>query len=254
MNKITTISKMVIKNAIRNKFLYFFLFVSIVLIFLTVFLSFFNLGAQVKILIDISLTISLFFGFFISVFLSASDLYEDQNNRVLYTILTKNVSRLQYIFGKFLGYAVIEFFVFAALFIEINLLIYLLQEAFSVSAAMAVFYIYIEMLVITAVSILFSLFFPAAISISLSLLVFFAGHAKLSFIFQLNLESKISQYIVNFIFAFVPNLEVFNFRLAAANKIAIPFTYYISSLFYGLTYAYAILLIAVLFFYKKDIK
>lgn len=100
------------REGIRKKTLVGFLILSMLVIFGASFMSAFLDPATIgdvesdidfKLIKDICVTTISIFGILITIFISASVIPSEVDNRVIYTILSKPISRFQYLLGKFVG-------------------------------------------------------------------------------------------------------------------------------------------------------
>jgi len=109
-----TISVYTWREGMRKKTLIGFLILSILVIFgssfMTAFLAQTTVGAgeeeiniETKLIKDICVTAISIFGVLIAIFISASVVPTEVENKVVYTVLSKPVSRFQYLLGKFVG-------------------------------------------------------------------------------------------------------------------------------------------------------
>ncbi|MFA7691994.1 MAG: ABC transporter permease subunit [Candidatus Hydrogenedentes bacterium] len=107
------------REGIRKKVLIGFLVLSLLVIFGSSFISSFldpttETDINLKLIKDICVTAIAIFGALITIYISASVVPGEVENKVIYTILSKPVRRIQYLMGKFLG---------AQLIIIVNLLL-----------------------------------------------------------------------------------------------------------------------------------
>ena len=107
------------REGIRKKVLIGFLVLSLLVIFGSSFISSFldpssETDIDLKLIKDICVAAISIFGVLITIYVSASVVPGEVENKVIYTILSKPVRRLQYLLGKFLG---------AQLIIIVNLLL-----------------------------------------------------------------------------------------------------------------------------------
>lgn len=101
------------REGIRKKTLVGFLILSLLVIFGASFMSaFLNQSTataesqselDLKLIKDICVTTISIFGMLITIFISASVVPNEVENKVIYTVLSKPVRRLQYLLGKFIG-------------------------------------------------------------------------------------------------------------------------------------------------------
>lgn len=107
-----TIAVFTWRESMRKRTLVGFLLLSLLVIFGATFMtSFMNqqtVGEEahdvdMKLIKDICITAISIFGVLITIFTSASAVPAEVENKVIYTVLSKPVRRIQYLFGKFLG-------------------------------------------------------------------------------------------------------------------------------------------------------
>lgn len=99
------------REGIRKKTLIGFLILSLLVIFGSNFMTVFmqdlqgdlETDVEAKLIKDICVTSISIFGVLIAIFLSASVVPAEMENRVIYTVLSKPVRRIQYLLGKFIG-------------------------------------------------------------------------------------------------------------------------------------------------------
>lgn len=100
------------REGMRKKTLIGFLTLSVLVIFGSQFMTAFLTEASIgdtssdidsKLIKDICVTVISLFGILITIFISASVVPTEVDNKVIYTILSKPIRRVQYLCGKFLG-------------------------------------------------------------------------------------------------------------------------------------------------------
>lgn len=100
------------REGIRKKTLIGFLVLSVLVIFGSQFITAFmaetmtgdvKSDVDVKLIKDICVTAISLFGILITIFISASVVPTEVENKVVYTVISKPVSRFQYLLGKFMG-------------------------------------------------------------------------------------------------------------------------------------------------------
>src|SRR5438034_8112913 len=106
MTAIWAISSLTLKEAIRNKILYLLFFFAIVLIVFSWITGQLTVGDELKIIKDIGQSSIHFFGVLITIFIGMGLIFREMEKRTIYLILSKPVSRTQFLLGKFTGLAV----------------------------------------------------------------------------------------------------------------------------------------------------
>ncbi len=143
------------REGIRKKTLVGFLILSLLVIFGSSFLSSFldptaESDIDLKLIKDICVTTISIFGILITIFISASVVPNEVENKVIYTVLSKPVSRFQYLFGKFLG---VQFIIIVNLLLMGGLFfaaLYLRQRIMPTLLLWSVLLTYFEFLIVSA--------------------------------------------------------------------------------------------------------
>ena len=117
----------------------------------------------------------------------------------------------------------------------------------------AIAYIVLELVLITAVAILFSSFSTPILSSIFSLAFYLIGH--LSWGLELlikKMKAGAGRAAAQALYTFLPDLENFNFKTEVVHGLPIPAGIYLSSFLYGVFYTAFILALAVLIFRRRD--
>lgn len=147
------------REGIRKKTLVGFLILSLLVIFGASFMSAFldqttvgnaETDLDLKLIKDICVTTISIFGMLITIFISASVVPNEVENKVIYTVLSKPVRRIQYLLGKFMG---VQMIVLANLLLMAGLFfaaIWIKQDAMPTLLLWSVLLTYFEFLVVSA--------------------------------------------------------------------------------------------------------
>src|SRR5690606_15554148 len=185
--------------------------------------------------------------------------------KTILTLLAKPLPRWHFIVGKYLGLLMVM-----ALNLAIMTLVFFVMLLFigvrpQPAYLMAIYLIFLEMAVLVAVALLFSAFSTPTLSALFTLGVYAAGHLSgdilnhLSFIHKFGSRlpgapavSPLSEKIIQSVYYVIPNLENFNIRGRVVYGLPIPENYILYTSLYGLTFIAIYLLIASLWFGKRD--
>ena len=97
------IARNAFREAVRDRVLYNLILFALLLIGSAIFLGELSAGQEAKIIVDLGLSAMLLFGAFIAIFVGVGLVYKEIERRTLYAILSKPVSRGQFLLGKYLG-------------------------------------------------------------------------------------------------------------------------------------------------------
>jgi len=251
--KIKAIALNTFKEAIRDRILYLLLFFAAVCIIFSRLLALLTVGDRVKIIIDVGLASLSLFGVLMAILMGTGLVYKEIDKKTIYTLLSKPIHRYQFLLGKFLGLVLTLFIMLFLMSIIFLAVVFLHTFKVEWSIFITIFFIFIELCLITAVAILFSCFSTPILSSIFSLSFYLIGH------FSWGLETLIEKIrpgigkiMAQIFYIFLPNLENFNFKTEIVHHLPIPSNIFLLSTLYGIAYTIFILLLAMLVFRKRD--
>jgi ABC-type Na+ efflux pump permease subunit len=189
---------------VRLKVFYFLLLFAFACIGISFFVSNLQIQEQFQVLKDVSLGGMSVFTWLLAVLATAMLLPKDIEDRTLYTILAKPVSRFEYLLGKFLGVVLLLFIAIALMTVFFVVILYVREQtalanavrttppeflkveqdklraaAFNSNLVPGVMLIYLKAVLCAAVTLLISTFASSWIfTIIVSFLVYLIGHIQ----------------------------------------------------------------------------
>src|SRR6185295_16538870 len=211
----------VFRDSIRDRIGYGLVFFSIMLMASSYLLAQLTAGQDVKIIKDLGLASASAIGLFIAIFFGIGLVTKEVERRSIYSVLSKPVTRSQFVVGKYLGLVLtllINLSIMAAAFYAV--LWYLdMTTLTSAKAAWdtpvldptmlkAFAMIGVELMLITATAIFFSTFSSPFLSVALTFAVYIVGHFGED-LKNLNtiVHSMLLPYITTGIYYLMPNLS-----------------------------------------------
>ncbi len=255
MGKILTIAVNTFREAVRDKILYSLLIFALLMIGSSVFISTLSVGDQVKIIKDMGLSMISLFGTLIAIFVGVGLVYKEIEKRTIYTIITKPIGRYQFLMGKYCGLILtllIEVAVMASGFL---LLLFFYPGSFEPAIFKAIYLIFIELMLVTAVALLFSSFSTPILSGIFTLLFFVIGHLTYDLkILVAESKTKSLVYFSNILYYGLPNLENFNIKSRVVHHLPVGWDYMLFTTLYGLFYILLLLSLSITVFHRRDFK
>ncbi len=251
--KIRAIAGITFKEAKRDRILYLLFFFAAVGIIASRVLALLTVGDRIKIIKDVGLASISVFGVLMAVLIGTGLVYKEIDKKTIFTLLSKPLHRAQFILGKFLG-LVLTLFVMTACMAAIFLaLLFLHTRQFEGAMLTAIAYIFLELVLITAVAILFSSFSTPILSSLFSLAFYLIGHLSwgLELIIR-KMKPGVGRTLVRALYTVLPDLENFNFKTEVVHGLPIPSAIYLSSFLYGVFYTAFLLGLAILVFRRRD--
>ena len=251
--KIGAIAGITFKEAKRDRILYLLFFFAAVGILASRALAVLTVGDRIKIIKDVGLSSISLFGVLMAILIGTGLVYKEIDKKTIFTLLSKPLRRAEFILGKFLGLVLTLLVMTAAMTVIFLAIVYAHTLKIEGGLLVAVAYIFLELVLVTAVAILFSSFSTPILSSLFALAFYLIGH--LSWGLELILKKMApgaGRTLVRALYAVLPDLENFNFKTEVVHGLPIPPGLYLSSFLYGVCYTAFILVLAVLIFRRRD--
>lgn len=254
MHNILVIAKNTFKLEIRNKIVYAIVGFGVLYVITMLFLSDLVLR-ELPMVKSFGLLGVYFFNAVVALFLGTTSFYKDVERKIVYFILSKPVSRAQFVVGKFLGLCLVVLSASAILGIAYIGIIASLHGGFDALGLLAIVMQFLEMALFLAFAIFVTTFSSSLLSIVYTSAVFFAGHIVSSIL----VDAKVigiggfKLFAVEALYYVLPNLEKFNIRDLAVHPVAMPFVSFFLALCYAVAYIAILLFAATWIFEKKEL-
>jgi ABC-type transport system involved in multi-copper enzyme maturation permease subunit len=256
--RIAAIARNAFREAVRDRVLYNLVLFVLLLTGASIFIGELSGGQERKVIVDLGLSAMLLFGVFIAIFVGVGLVYKEIERRTIYAVFSKPVGRGEFLVGKYLGLC-------------LTLLVNVLVMAVGVSLALvyvsrgwdpliptiwpAVLLIYVELMLLTAIALLFSSFSSPALSALLTFMVFIIGHfsADLKNLAG-SMGSAGARWLFTALYYLLPNLANYSFITPAAHGRTPASGFVFASGLYALVYIVVILAAATLVFSRRNFK
>jgi len=254
--RIISIARNTFREAARDRVLYNLVLFVLLITAGAVFLGELTAGHEARTIVNLGLSAMLVFGVFISIFVGVGLVSKEIEKRTVFAIFSKPVGRGEFIVGKYLGLC-------------LTLLVNVLVMGVGVSTALlyadggnlipavwsAVFLIFLELAILTAVAILFSSFSSPALSALLTFFIFIIGHFSSSLRdFAANLGSAGARIFFNAVYYLLPNLSFFIFTSNAARGELPSVAMLVGATVYAVFYTVVLLAATILIFSRRNFK
>jgi len=243
------------RETVRDRIFYIVGIFGLILIGSSAVLSPLTIGAQGKIVADVGLSSMSLFGLLVVLLVGSSMLRKELEKRTLTTILTKPITRGQYLCGKFCGLTVTLLCMLLVMSL-VFLVIMLVCRVTPHPRFLAAFYLtFLELTLINAAVVLFSTFVSPTLAAVFTLCLFVIGHLSESVMnFGLVMGSAWQAQISKIVYYLIPNLEVFNIRGAVVHGQPVAFSHLILATLYCLVYVLLFMLLASVIFARKELR
>jgi len=251
--KIRAVAINTFKEAIRDRILYLLLFFAAVCIGFSRVLSLLTVGDENKIIKDVGLASISLFGALMAILIGTGLVYKEIDKKTIYTLISKPIHRYQFLLGKFLGLVFTLFIMLLLMSIIFLALLFLHTYTIEWAMLVAIFFIFLELCLITAVAIFFSCFSSPILSSIFSIAFYLIGHLSWGFETLLQkMKPGVGKILVQILYTVLPDLENFNFKTEIVHHLLIPSKVLVYSSFYGIFYTLFVLILSMLVFRKRD--
>jgi ABC-type transport system involved in multi-copper enzyme maturation permease subunit len=253
MRRVLAIARMSFTEAVRDRILYLILVFALAMIGSSAILVTLSVGGEGRIVKDLGLACITFFGLFIAVFIGIRLVSREVERRTVLLLLARPVGRGTFLAGKFFGLALTLLVNVGAMGLGLLCLTRILEGAWAPRLLLAVAFGYLELLILTAVSLLFAAFSTPTLSTAFTLLVFVIGRLSRDLLaFAAQFGSLSLHAAASAIYYALPNLSRFSLADAVANNLPLAWEGLALTVVYGVAYAAAVLAAAVAIFQRRD--
>lgn len=253
--RIWTIGRNTMREAIRNKLLYTLLFFAIVMIGTGVIVGSISYVEGSRILQDVGIASIRLFSTGIAIFVGVGLIHGEVHRRTIYTILSKPVSRSEFLIGKFVGLVMTIWLQLAIMSVSFVLVSLASGAPIDWGHVSALTLIGIELAIIVAVATLFSAFTTPMLASFFTIGIYMMGHLSRDLL-QIGEqgESDSLRMMTRFFYHVLPDLESFNLSIQAVHQLPIATGEIVWPVFYAMGYITALLFAATFIFERRDFK
>lgn len=251
--KLKAIAFNTFKEAVRNKVFYLLVVLGITSAVSSLIISMLTLGDKEKVLKDVGLASIDFFSVLIAIFTGINLVFKEIDKRTIFNILSKPVSRAGFIIGKFFGLALTLLVALTSMAVIFYIFLLISTGNVDLSILIYFFLLYLQLLIITAISILFSSFSTPILSSIFTISLYLIGQVSWTFNeFKAQIKGPIQQAIGYFFYYILPNLDKFNIKNDIVLKTSLDGYSIINGILYAVCYTTALLVLAIIIFNKKE--
>lgn len=255
-----------LKSGIRDRVLHAILGVGLLLLITTPVVASFSMRQVVALAVSYSLSVISLLGLLLTLFLSQGALARDMERRNVYTVCSLPLPRSRYLLGRYLGFAALLFLALGILGLFSSCALFILVRLYPPSVplswgdfALALWFLYWTMLIIGAISLLFSTvatstFLPLALSVG----VYFASYSTEAV--RSYVESALGaantapmiRWLARAAYWILPNLSAFDLKSQTIYHLALNGKAIALTQVYGIGYLGVLLVLASIAFTRRE--
>jgi ABC-type transport system involved in multi-copper enzyme maturation permease subunit len=258
MNSLTrmhAIASNTVREAIRNKLLYTLLGFGILMIGAGVLVATLSYVEVNEILQDIGLGAIRFFSAGIAIFVGIGLIHGEVDRRTIFTILSKPVSRTEFLVGKFAGLTFTVWLQLVMMGLAFGLVSWLAGAPLGTGHGLAIVLIGLELMVLVAIATFFSAFTTPMLAALFTVGLWLIGHLSRD-LYALGQQSELESVsrAAGMLFVLMPDLEVFNKSLEAVHGLPISSGDFAMATVYAMGYTVCTLILGSMIFSRRDFK
>ena len=258
MWRIAAIARNAFREAVRDRVLYNLVLFVLLLTAVSIFIGELSGGQERKVIVDLGLSAMLLFGAFIAIFVGVGLVYKEIERRTIYAVFSKPVGRGEFLVGKYLGLCLTLLVNVLVMGVGVSLALLYVSSGWDPLIPIiwpAVLLIYLELMLLTAIALLFSSFSSPALSALLTFMVFIIGHfsADLKSLAS-SLGSAGARWLFTALYYLLPNLANYSFITPASHGHSPSTGFVAAASLYALVYVAVVLAAATLVFSRRNFK
>ncbi len=256
-SRIRHIAANTFREAVRDRVLYNLVAFALLLVGAAILVGQISIDIERLVVINLGLTAVSLFGMVIAIFVGIGLVSKEIEKRTLYTVLSRPVRRWEFIVGKFFGLAgtlvVNTFFMALGVFAALLYVSRHLQRP-DAWVLVAVYFIVLQFLMITALALLFSSFSSPLLSAVFAFSLFVIGSFAEDLRGFAALTSGVTRWLATGLAYLVPNFSALNVISSVAHGQAVSGQLVLYNSIYALFYAGMALSGAILIFEHRNLK
>ena len=268
MNAIRLVAFAVYRESVRDRVPLTIVGFGVLLVAASYLIGQLTAGQDLKIIKDLGLAAINVLGLFIAIFIGINLVAKEVERRSIYNLLSKPVTRQQFIIGKYLGLVMTLVVNVAAMCAAFYLVLFYqhwiatpgLRASWPAPAVdprlmLAVALIVGELMLVTAVAVFFSSFAGPIVAILLTFALWIAGHFNNDLRqFEQVVDSAPVAAMARALYYVLPNFAPFNVRAEVVHGIDVSASHVLLTLVYAVVYVAMLLLAAIAVFRRRDFK
>ncbi len=255
--RIFHIAQNTFREAVRDRVLYNLIIFALLMISSSLLMGQITIGAQRQLLINLGLTAISIFGVLIAIFIGIQLVSKEIEKRTVYTVLTHPVQRWEFIFGKFAGLVGTLLVNAGLMTVGFFAAVLYLMGTFSRPDSyllVAIYFIALQFVIVTAVALLFSSFSTPILSAVFTFAVFVIGSFAEDLHGFADSVSGVRKVLVSGAQYILPNFSALNVIQSVAHDVPVPANVIVYNTVYALLYAGSIVCAAGLIFQRRNMK
>ncbi len=258
MRRVGVVALNTFREAVRDRVLYNLVFFALLMMAAAIAVGQISIGIEQTVIVSLGLSAISVMGLLISVFIGVALVSKEMDKRTLYALLAKPVRRWEFLLGKFAGLVLTLAVNTAAMALGLLLVMVYVKHSLEGSDAavlVAVYFIWLKLALIVALSLLFSCFTTPLLAILFTVGLYIVGlYVQELRNLPVEVMSPAMAAFTRWLSYLLPNFENFNVLALAAHGRAVPGALILQNTLYTVIYCAIVLTAAAAVFSRKNLK
>ncbi len=253
MHAIWVIGKNTFREIIRDRILYGLLVFAVILLGLSLAMGQLSFTEQARISVDFGFAAMSLSAIIISIFVGSNLVSKEIDQRTVYTLLVRPLSRGQFLVGKVFGLACVNIVVLTGLSLVLAGILYFIKQPWDLDCTLVVLGILIESLVMLSITLFFGAYSKPILAVTFSIGIFLVGRSLDSLNFFAEKSEGVFFKGFNFLLQrLLPNLSKFNWSTYPLVEDEVPIRAFFMSFVYGLSWIGVCITLTALILRRRD--
>jgi ABC-type transport system involved in multi-copper enzyme maturation permease subunit len=258
MSATTPVAINTFREAVRDRVLYNLIFFALLMMGAAILVGEISIGIERLVIVNLGLTAISVFGLVMSVFIGVGLVSKEIEKRTLYTLLAKPIHRWQFLLGKYAGLLITLAVNTTFMTVGLAAALFYVGRPYvrsDASILVAIYFIFLEFALITALALFFSCFSSPMLSTLFTIGIYVMGvfAADIRNFGQLTRNPALKG-VTKAIYYLVPNFHNFNAIAAAGHGDHIPASLIGQNTLYAVLYVGVLLLASSAVFSARNLK
>ena len=255
LGRIVAIAMNTVREAIRSRVLYTLLFFALALIGTGVLLSTLTYVESERILQDVGLAAIRIFAVAIAIFVGIGLVHREVDRRTIFTILSKPISRSEFLLGKYVGLLLTLWLQIAVMSVCFAAISWLSGAPLTTTHAAALALIGVEVAIVVAIALFFSAFTSPMLASLFTAALWLIGHLSRD-LRNLGAQSELVSVrrATELLYRALPDLSAFDLTMHAARNVPIALSDVVLPVVYATGYVAVVLIAATWVFERRDFR
>ena len=251
--QVAAIAQNTFKEAVRSRVFYILLAFAVSLLVFSTALGSLSIGNLQRVILDMGLSTISWFSALTAIFIGIGLVYQEIEKKTIYNILSKPLSRTHFLLGRYAGLLLVLAVNLAAMVLVLSIVLAFFG-GFTPRIFVAAGFIYLELMILTAVALFFSSITSPVVSALCTGAFYIIGHtsSSLADILVPQLHQAWVKSAVLALYHVLPDLNILNIDNLVVHDIAVAPGFASRAVLYTLCMSGVLIIASTLCFRRRD--